>query len=252
MITDLVVSGCSFTHNYANKTWPEFLLEHLPKAKLHNLSYPGAGNRYIAHSMMQYLNRNNLDPQTTLILIMWSGLTREDVTVSKEAFEIVPDSSKFKICDDHWVFSGGILGAWRQFNLPVSGVLQPMFENFYRITNNYSMAKNTLIHMINTKTFLEKHGYSYRFMSYVNYWKPMDDLVGDPGHEDFSLTYHCNNDPLLNSLGNNWIWADSEKNCLYEYAQAHKELEDDQFHPTEQGQNRFTKNILVPQLKEFL
>lgn len=252
MITDLVVGGCSFTHDYSNKTWPRFLIDCMPTAKLHDLSYPGAGNEYISQSMIQYLNCKNLNPKTTLVLIMWSGLTRKDITVSKQCYDIVPNSSKFEICNDYWVFSGGILGAWRQLTMPVSGILKPLFDNFYKIVDNHSLAKNTLMHMIHAKEFLENQGFSYKFMSYVNYWKFGTHEVGDPGHEDFSLTYYAANDPLLDSLGNQWIWTDKDQNCLYEYACAHNELKEDKFHPTLLGQEKFTKNILLPQLTEFL
>jgi hypothetical protein len=252
MITDIVVSGCSFTHDYKNKTWPRFLIEHFPQAKLHDLSFPGAGNQYISQSMIRYLSTENLKPETTLVLIMWSGITRQDLMVTKTFYDTIPPSSKVNMYNDYWVFNGGILGAWRQLTSLTSSLLTPLFENFYKIVDNNSLAKTTLMHMVQTKEFLENRGYAYKFMSYVNYWKHTNDFVGDPGHEDFSLTYYAENDPWFKNLGSHWIWADDSKNCLYEYAVQHNEIAADKFHPTQAGQEKFTTEILLPQLKEFL
>ena len=48
MIKNLVVSGCSFTDDYDGKTWPYYIADNIKDCRVYNLSFPGAGNFYIA------------------------------------------------------------------------------------------------------------------------------------------------------------------------------------------------------------
>jgi hypothetical protein len=68
----IAVSGCSFTYN----SWPNFLDFHW---QVTNLAWPGAGNKYIADSIIHATSINTYD----LVLVMWSGITRLDFPVTK-------------------------------------------------------------------------------------------------------------------------------------------------------------------------
>ena len=75
----LVTSGCSFTSNRTSTdnapyAWPDMLADWCG-LKIHNLAVPGAGNDHVAHSLILYLEKANLDPAETLVLPMYVVIT---------------------------------------------------------------------------------------------------------------------------------------------------------------------------------
>ena len=77
----LVVSGCSFTYEPMNEwypfAWPSLLAE-FTGMTIDNLAIPGAGNDHISKSLILFLEKKNYNPKDTLVLVMWSGITRID------------------------------------------------------------------------------------------------------------------------------------------------------------------------------
>ena len=256
MIKNFVVTGCSFTQSLG---WAQEVVETVKQNYCHSLNYTnlatsGAGNFYIADSLAYFLTKNNLDPAETLVMVMWSGVSRKDITVSDDFYSMVNSpASSAKQDLVHYVISGGQIGSWQsEVMFPRSSsfkwFLRPIFENLYKSSDEASMAHDTLSAMIRTKDFLEHRGYHYKFMSYVNYWGT------SPGHIsnnlDFNIPACVPDHPFLNALGDQWIWADDNKNCVYEYAKELNLLEpSDGFHPTKEAYKRFTKEFIMPNIQ---
>lgn len=248
MIKNLVVSGCSFTDDYDGKTWPYYIADNIKDCCVYNLSFPGAGNFYIADTVRNFLINEKPNPAETLVMVMWSGMTRKDLLVDRPYYDMLPDTCKITHYNNHYVVCGGFAGSWQ--DPPQNILLKPLFSSYFKFTDIPAMAYDTLMHMANLRYFLERNNYSYKFLSYVNYWKNTPGVLVGRNH-DYSLTYYSRPE-VLNEVGDNWIWADEEKNCIYEYACKHNMLSKDNFHPATEAHNLFTKEILLPNLKEFL
>ena len=76
------VSGCSFT-NYRWPTWADILRQEMPDAEYFNLGQTGAGNLFIAASLMEANARSKFN-ETDLVIPQWSTYFREDRYIEKE------------------------------------------------------------------------------------------------------------------------------------------------------------------------
>ena len=251
MIENLIVSGCSFTET-TTSGWADQISNKFKPKKFINLAKSGSGNFYIADSLIQCLLTEKLVPSKTLILVMWTGMTRKDICVSKDYFKILDQTSSTKKYDQYYALSGGIQGSW-QLDLNRSNVfkwfIHPLFDSLYKATDYASLSHDTLSNMISTKSFLELHGYNYRFMSYVNYWGVGPQQVSP--NLDFNIKEFIPNDPLLGLVGDEWIWADDDNMCFYEFSKQRNLLSDDNFHPSEDAHKLFADTVILPQLQGY-
>ena len=246
MIKNFIANGFSFTQTPADcPNWTMFVHRSLPgSVEYTNLARSGAGNDYIADSTIRYLLENRPDPSSTLVMIMWSGVSRIDLQVSQEFYDMLLDwNSKTEISGVNYLFSGGMGSAW-------PSIPRSLFENIYMAMDHKSLARRSLSRMVELKNFLENHGYNYKFMSYLNYWQYKEDYYS--GNLDFSVSYHAQGDALLDSLGQHWIWVNDEKDGLFEFAQERRLLGDDNFHPTSQGHELFFNNVLKSHIQGLL
>jgi hypothetical protein len=249
MTKHLVISGCSFSARKLYlpwQPWPELLNDHLATETFTNLAHPGAGNSYISTSVIQHLLTANLNPADTLVVIMWSGVTRKDLIVPAELYLSLTNYEFRKhVSGLHIVMSGGIIGSWRSHS-----IAKMMFDNLYKTSDNSTMALESLFHIMNTKNFLDSHGYKYAFMSYVNYWGNTLGQVSPNGDFNLPCAIPRSSSQLLKEIGleTKWIWADGNKNCFYEYAKGRDLLRQDNFHPNEDANSSFLSEIILPQL----
>lgn len=78
----LFVFGCSFT-NYRWPTWADILHKEMPNSEFFNFGQAGAGNLFIAASIMEANERYKFT-ETDLIIPQWSTYFREDKYIEKE------------------------------------------------------------------------------------------------------------------------------------------------------------------------
>lgn len=249
MIKNLVVSGCSFTAAAQNKSWANYLHNSFQFDNFRNLAFPGAGNFYISDSVIQCLTNENYPPSETLVLVMWSGPSRMDTLVSDLLFNSLKGGeSKTTLYNNHYVFSGGELGLWRDETFPDFNTLNSLYYGLYKSSNEHTYAHMSLSNMLRLKHFLEFNGYQYKFMSYVNYWNDSDEYAGEV---DKSVVHYSYNKVLLDAvLDSPWIWVNENKDCLFEYSR--NSLNEDGFHPSSAAHAQFAEEIVVPNIKEFL
>ena len=86
---NVLVSGCSFTFNNSDVhvcSWPYYLADFagLDFDQIYDCSQSGAGSNHTLYSVINEIETNkNLSPENTLVIVMWSGLTRTDVIAKR-------------------------------------------------------------------------------------------------------------------------------------------------------------------------
>jgi hypothetical protein len=206
-----------------------------------DLSLPGAGNKYIADSIIHYVNQSHYD----IVLVMWSGLTRLDIPLSDTSwFDNYTNKSYLEMAGGtHYIMSGGQVGNWLEH--PMAKIL---FENTYKFTQFKDLALLSLLEMIKLQYFLQSKNIKYYFMSYINYWNQPEDWVSK------NLDCGINNYPILDNIikeidFSRWIFLNENKDGLFELAVQNNDLLDDDYHPAKTTQNQWGE-IVVSKLKE--
>lgn len=216
---NILISGCSFTGQGFDKidsvTWVQ------PLTKSHNitnLGVPSVSNEYIADSIINYLLDND---STDLVLVMWSGLQRQDFIIDPL---IEDDYSMHRLTMyDGIRYSPG--GA--DLDRPSSATAMAKKEMF-KIGTEQGFAWRGLLQIIKLEHFLKARGMPYLFMSYVNYWNDQD-IVANSNVGVYKY-------PSLTKLANqidfdHWIFSNAAKDGYYELAKELNSFFPDNFHP---------------------
>jgi hypothetical protein len=245
---NILISGCSFTHwpdspgSSKNICWPSPLNVLRPDFKITNLAEPGAGNVYIANSVVRYIleNPGSIDQ----VLIMWSGVSRIDflTDISDPAWHALFNNYGFyrrvESCPNTlgYIFSGGQHGPW-YLNADTSA----LFKQMYKVGSNLSLAHTNLIEIVKTQNFLKAKNIPYKFMSYVNYWN-QEKHCSPNG--DFGVLKYPELRPLLNDIDwSQWIFKNEQRDGIYEMAREIKDYHGDQFHPGKKTHSDWAKIV---------
>lgn len=214
--------GCSFT--YAQQQgWP-VMLANMLNAELKNHGHPGAGNTYIGNKVILESHCEKPD----LVVIMWSGLTRKDISVDHSDPVLMQVLAEYKDyvrwggVNTSYILSGGIQGSWQHH--PAT---RTIFDSLYKYSNERTMAQDSLLQMISTQNYLKQRNIRYLMSSYVNYWGTDKQVAQlDYGIGQFSdLRY------LVDQIDfSRWVFADN-RDCIYELAKRNNDLQEDGFHP---------------------
>ena len=251
MIENIVVSGCSFTElNDDYISWSEHIANHYGVKSYVNLGMGAAGNYYIANSIIDYLECNQLDPEKTLVLAMWSGVARKYLRVTQEWWDLLDHQGyAFKAQTHYFSVKHGIDES-NYFIFGGNGVgKNDMMKSIFSWSNKVSspkiVCKESLIQFLNLKNYLKTQGYPYRFFSYLNYWNSAETTKFD----EYSIGLHCARTGIFKNFDfSNWIFVNDKKDCFGEYAIQEQQL-DSTNHPTGQCHQTFAENIVIPNLK---
>ena len=259
-MSKIIVSGCSYTEK---QTWPSVLF---PDQEIVNLASSGAGNQYIADSIVSSV----ILETPASVFILWSGVNRFDtiVPVHKQT-EILVNEYHGKINDTYYYFSGG--------------------DNFNQvIQDNYQNIKaNTWPNITTVDDFLElpkdiqqecmEHGLfgidtdtvigklqSYNILQYLSNHKYLENLtyqnilLCQSLLEKYSIHYQFGFIYNPFDLGNQKQFGTLSKQnpmygCInwdnyvtitpYEFGIKHNLLDDDNFHLTKDGMNCWAEEI---------
>lgn len=222
----LVTSGCSFTDSSASTdhacSWPAYLRERCRFQQVIDVSHTGAGNEYIAVSLLNQLesmSKNEL--ANTLVLVCWSGMDR------KESATFDPSLKNL----------GGYVDDI-QFVRPYRYSTDPVPEDVAKAEALLSW-KN----MVLTENYLQNHKIAYGFSTYVN-------MFTEPylPRRDLAKVFDQRLDtPKLQRL-KSAAWLHSHNDSLYEFCFYNNLLSDDLFHPSLDGYLNWTDNVLIPAL----
>lgn len=243
LIKTLVTSGCSFTQGQLS--WAGFLQQSLGASDFFNLGAAGAGNRYIASSVIDCIEHNRIDPDTAMIMVMWSGPARKDALVSGEYWHLLSDyhlKTSMQNCpDSYWIFSGGKSNSWPDHKETVK-----LFEQSYLVSDPVTLCKETLENITRLQDYLQMRGFRYRFMSYANVWRSKTESVVNG---DYSLAHFVGNLPLYPSLQqNHWVFVNTAFDCIHEFCLERNLLTRDRFHPSPEGHQQFVQQVLLPNI----
>ena len=229
----LLVSGCSFTHNNSEGhfAWGNDLAV-WTGMDIVNLAIPGAGNTHIANSIMLYIEQHKLDPAETLVMAMWSGTARID-WIADKSLSHFKDTYPFTYDYDQYneLVVGG---SWWQPKHRTH-VEQTLVE-YSKYQSTHSFALHSWLAMSNLTNYLTVKGFEFYYSS----------ITDNESNEELWIDYEKELMNLgLNLDKSNWIYP-----CIGNYCQEHNLLQDDKFHPTMQGHEAWTRQILMPFLAE--
>lgn len=236
----LLVSGCSFTHNNHPTThcsWPN-AMAHWGNMNITNLAIPGAGNAHVKNSILLHLEQVEIDIESTLIIVMWTGPERIDWITDQSSSNF---SANYPFNYNYTNSNELVLGGNWWSNKANTHLTRTLVE-YSKYQSNSSLALQSWIHMQDLENYLVVHGYNYYFTSWFDYSSTVDQ---SNRWIDF--------DKELNQLGlkrnlNKWITNQPEQH-LGNWAVAHPEyLLEDRLHVSWQGHEAWLREILLPNL----
>ena len=227
---NLLVSGCSFTYNDSDQhicSWPYYMRDLGGFSQVLDCSQSGAGNNHVFNSVVNEIETNPaVAADNTVVIVMWSGLTRTDVIATPDITRKWHSESNYHF--NNWFSTFSI------FNRPQGSgyrALEELCQLYKRTVSVDAQVYESLIKMIALRAYLDQRGFESVALS----WK-------DP-----ALEYHNRNidqciiDSAVQTLDTTVEYLDS-------YAQRHCEQAPDG-HPTGAGYLGWTRNCLLPAMQ---
>jgi hypothetical protein len=252
----LLVSGCSFTENPGN--WASCLAAKY-NLELINLAVPGAGNNHVVWSLISYIERHQIDPETTLVGVMWSHPARNDFVFEQNTE--YRDQSIYT----HKYDSANSLVMQRDLErreLPKLYTQLNFLNHFHLIEkaktkvqarrNQSAVALKTWTLKTSLTAYLENKKFDFFQTGFLNYLNESALLKANTDwsfHKTFSYVSELDRIGLSSKLSNWLSLTDSE--YLGEYAFFNNLLDDDKLHPSPAGYEQWTNEILIPKLKDL-
>jgi len=267
LIRNFLANGCSFTE-YAehpdlpdgkHKTWATYLSEAMAVENHINLASSGAGNDYICHSTINYLENADLDPEQTLVIVMWSGIYRTDLPMSQAWYNHFK-FGEHTVCKtdgiSYWINSGGFDTGWRK-----KPTVKPIFEHVYKITEAVDHCMKSLRYFVMLESYLKSRGYKFLFTSYINYWQdnlPYYVIKNEPPFEnkltaDPLIGYHCKDYPILKKFDfSNWFFVNDQRDTICEFSHTQDpRTPRDNWHPSYKMHQKFAEEIVLPRVQQI-
>lgn len=226
---NLLVSGCSFTHNKSDQhvvTWPYYLRDLAQFENVFDCSCPGAGNQHIQQSaILELENNQSLTADTTLVVIMWSGYDRDDVIVDPQAMIKNYSDQYYYSADASVGISGGLAG---KSNL-ITGL-----NILSKIKNLPARALDNYVNIVTLYHYLKNRGFRFVFTEFSTPGKMKD--------SNFEITNY-----LDENLKNKFIKMVREVTPnLGDYTLTSGHLAEDNYHPGTEGHLEWVRKILIP------
>jgi hypothetical protein len=227
---NLIVSGCSFTHNVTEDhldTWPYYLRDIGGFNEVYDCSLPGAGNNHIANSLQWCLETDPIDPADSLVIVMWSGVDRDDLICPKEHLTPYPE---FKFTDTVSTgITGGLLGSGNTTTYLTDLAQQKTSAS--RSIENFLLI-NGIYHYLHAK--------KYQFL-FLDFCKGSSIVSGRTKH--FDITPY-----LPKNIQQTYKRMFTNLTDLHEWAIRHDFLQEDDLHCNIHGHLDWTRKVLHPYL----
>lgn len=214
----LITGGCSFT-NSTNQTqsaasWPGFVKDRCGFKKCVDMSLFAMGNRYIADSI-KYAIENLVKNANPLVVVMWSGLDRNDVVVQETAEPV---------------------------NVSLGDTTYQVSLN----KNKQQSIDQSVDNILDLKQYLESKNIQYVFTTYINLFDPPYIPVRDT---TYRFTDYKDNVKLSEVKQIQWVPVDKQQ-CLYEWAFYNDYFDDttDYYHPPVNANLKWTDDVLLPEM----
>jgi len=234
---NLLVGGCSFTYNNSDQdccTWPYYLRDLGNFSQVYDCSMPGAGNQHIVNTIIYSIEKYDLDPANTLVLILWAGNDRDDYIVDQKHLNNYPYVYAYEpgVCsaitggEDISNLGNTKLDAVLQLKSAKSPLARSV-DNYVRVASLYS--------------YLQNKGFKFFFMEFRDFALPGRDRNFDP--RDYL-------DPALSKKFDSMISNPSQN--FHKYCLRGDLMTSDDFHPSPDGHLSYTRSVLLPWLANKL
>jgi hypothetical protein len=226
---NLLVSGCSFTYNNSEKdlcSWPYYLRDLAGFEEVYDCSQSGAGSNHIFNSIINEIETNpNINTKDTLIIIMWSGLTRTDVIAEQAITKPWHHMSNYNFDDQYATLSlfYGVNGSTH---------LDRLCQQYKKLVSVDAQVYESLIKIIALKAYIDQKG----FKTVITSWK-------DPMLELQNTTI---NQAIVQSA----LSTINDIDYLDSYANL-KKLKESDGHPNPMGYLGWTREHLLPYLESI-
>lgn len=265
-ITHLVTSGCSFSDNAVNHLddkihgrWPHFLAKHV-NAKLYNRGQGSCGNDWISKSVIyetQKLLDEGILPQNILVMVMWSGIDRKGMFISKKEtsnFEHLMNkgsqanpvsfidsnaNDNLPCASDSGYLVGSLICDFKNKN--ITALKKSIFKN---ITNE-ELAIESYEHFLRVQWFCKSNNIRLINLTYM-------DIMHYPNYATGPLTkdFYKNVEHLHDMIDfSKWIFWNNTAG-LFEYTKDMTlSFYPDGVHPTADGHYHYASYFLLPKLR---
>jgi hypothetical protein len=229
LIPNLLVAGCSYTWNNSEDTavtWPYYLRDIAGFDQVFDCSQSGTGANLSFSSVVNELESNqNLTPQNTLVIIMWSELTRTDIIAP---FDLVDQVSNM---ETHVFDADRQLSALSLFNTQPEwskhSEIEKLRKQHILLISDQAKVFDSLLKIIATHNYLQNR----KFKSVFLRWEPWNraELI---------------NNPLVQKVQN----LISPVESLGAYTNRSGTRIPNDGHPTPDSQLNWSKDVLIPYL----
>lgn len=261
----ILVSGCSFTEQMA---WPSLLFAP-KKYDTVNLAASGAGNEYIASSIMF-----NADTKPDFVFVLWSGINRTDLRVSNSTFFKNSNNYKSRVVGKSKYFIGGGAATPDQGWLAgYNSIKAPEWPEINSLQDWFNLPESIKLECLDHKIYLSTHGGHENLEAFYHQYYMTQHLGIDREYHSertfqnlvncfnllekfdipyrFSFIYDMFLDHHLYSLGKavkekyykQIDWSRYIKLTPYEYGIKHDLLSFDNFHLTNDGMNQWAGEV---------
>jgi hypothetical protein len=258
----LITSGCSFSDNL-EMHWPHYLSKKL-NLELYNRAVTSAGNDWISKSVIyqtQQLLDAGVDPKEILVVVMWSGIERQDMFINSEytfnykkllnvrGSEPNPvnflDNPANTVCRQSTETEDGYLlgSAWAVFK---NKNISEFKRNLIKFFTPQALAIASYENFLRVQWFCESKGIVLVNQTYMDIMHfPAVDRKGVETKD-----YYRNITPLHKMLNfDKWIFWDSTKG-LYEYAKENNlGFHNDGEHPLPESHEHYVNNFLIDKIE---
>jgi hypothetical protein len=221
---NLLISGCSYTWNNSEQyvcSWPYYLRDICGFEQVFDCSQSGAGSNHIFNSVINEIETNeNIKQDNTLVVVMWSGLTRTDVIASQDITAPWHFMSNYNFNNKFATLS--IFNDAQGENL-----LSTLCQQYKRLVDTDAQIYESMLKIIALESYLKQKQFDFVFTSWMNPRLELDRVK-------------CNLSSQVSSLLNNIPYLD-------EYAIQKNQKEPDG-HPTPDGYLGWTREHLIPYL----
>lgn len=235
---NLIANGCSFTYNNHAQvpvSWPFYLRDLGGFEHAENLAMPGAGNKHISNTTQWHLENTIYQPSQTLVIVMWSGNDRDDEIVDAACLDDYPAQHLFTPSVASSI-SGGSNSAARGNlrDIQVYARIKSVKSLESRAVENY-LAINSLYH------YLQSRRFQFLFLEFLDNNLP-------------NRTCHFNIEPYLPTALEKKFHSMINRDIknFYRWSIEQDLLSEDMLHPTVTAHLRWTREILLPFLKNTM
>jgi hypothetical protein len=223
----LLLAGCSYVNDPdCHLTGFGVMAHDFHRCRI--ISRSGAGNYYIAHSILSHLDQLDVSE----VFVLWSGLSRIDIPGPLAQAQQLQTSHINLEEDCAWIHSGGWAGTWTLDQKKSPNTLGDYFRLQYSALDWDFINQQSLMRIAGCLNTLEVRKIPYR-------WGFIYDIYQDHSNETSLSGAVKADEPLLKMLP----WDKFVGPAPYDYCLSQNLLSEDRFHPTREGWRVWFENL---------